>query len=64
MISGSGRASGEGNGNPLRQRVDCPSQSRDMEKGVWQSIVHGAIKSQTGWSDFHFLSYTRLLHYK
>ena len=36
-ISGLGRSSGEGNGNPLQ--YSCLESS--MDKGVWQVIVHG-----------------------
>ena len=39
-IPGSGRASGEGNGNPLRQRVDCLSQETWREEsGSLQSMA-------------------------
>ena len=51
-ISGSGRASGEGNGNPLQ--YSCLENS--MDKGAWQSTVHGVERSYTRLSNFHFQS--------
>ena len=42
-IPGSGRSSGEGNGNPLQ--YSCLEDS--MDKGIWQVAVHGSAKSQT-----------------
>ena len=51
-ISGSGRSSGEGNGNPLQ--YSCLENS--MDKGAWQSTVHGVERSYTRLSDFHFQS--------
>ena len=38
LISGLGRSSGEGNGNPLQ--YSCLENS--MDRGVWQATVHGA----------------------
>jgi len=43
LIPGSGRSPGEGNGNPLH--YSCLENS--MERGAWQSILHGVAKSQT-----------------
>ena len=40
-ISGSGRAPGEGNGNPLQ--YSC--LGNPMDRGAWQSIVHGVAES-------------------
>ena len=40
---GSGRFSGEGNGNPLQ--YSC--LENPMKKGAWWSIVHGVSKSWT-----------------
>ena len=37
------RFPGEGTGNPLR--YSCLENS--MDRGAWQVIVHGAVKSQT-----------------
>ena len=54
-ISGSGRSSGEGNGNPLQ--YFCLENS--MDRGSWQAIVHGVTKSQTGLSDYHSLTWER-----
>ena len=37
LIAGSGRSSGEGNGNPLQySRLENP-----MDRGAWQATVHG-----------------------
>ena len=42
-IPGSGRASGEGHGNPPQHsRLENP-----MDRGTWQATVHGVTKSQT-----------------
>ena len=43
MIPGLGRSPGEGNGNPLQ--YSCLENS--MDRGPWQTIVHGAAKSWT-----------------
>ena len=43
LIPGSGRCSGEGNGNPLQySRLENP-----METGDWWATVHGVAKSRT-----------------
>ena len=39
-IPGSGRSTGEGNGNPLQ--YSC--LGNPMDRGVWWAIVHGVIK--------------------
>ena len=49
LIPGSGRSSGEGNGNPLQ--YSCLENL--MDGGAWQASVHGVAKSQTQMSD-HF----------
>ena len=42
-IPGLGRFPGVGNGNPLQySRLENP-----MDRGVWQTIVHGVTKSRT-----------------
>ena len=42
LIPGSERSPREGNGNPLQDScLDKP-----MDKGAWQSTVHGATQSQ------------------
>ena len=41
-IPGSGRSSGEGNGNPLQ--YSC--LEKPMERGAWWATVHGVSKSQ------------------
>ena len=47
-IPGSGRSSGEGNGNPLQYScVENP-----MDGGAWWATVHGVAKSQTRPSNF------------
>ena len=43
LIPGSGRAPGEGNGNPLQ--YSC--LTNPMDRGAWQTTVHGLAKSQT-----------------
>ena len=43
LIPGSGRAPGEGNGNPLQ--YSCLENS--MDKGAWWATVHGVTKSWT-----------------
>ena len=42
-ILGSGRSTGEGNGNPLQ--YSCLQNSRDRR--AWQALVHEVAKSQT-----------------
>jgi len=42
-IPGSGRSTGEGNGNLLQ--YSC--LENPMDKGVWWATVHGIAKSQT-----------------
>jgi len=42
-ISGLGRPSGEGSGNPLQ--YSC--LGNPMDRGAWGATVHGATKSQT-----------------
>ena len=40
LIPGSGRSSGEGNGNPLQySRLENP-----MDRGAWQATVHGMAR--------------------
>ena len=40
-ISGLGRSSGEGNGNPLQ----CSCFENPMGRGVWQATIHGVTES-------------------
>ncbi|CAI9159774.1 unnamed protein product [Rangifer tarandus platyrhynchus] len=42
LIPGSGRSSGEGNGNPLQ--YSCLGNS--MDRAAWQATVHGVAKSR------------------
>jgi len=44
-IPGLGRSPGGGNGNLYSLHYSCLENS--MDRGVWQAIVHGVIKSQT-----------------
>ena len=46
-IPGLGRSPGEGNGNVLQ--FSCLENA--MDRGAWQSIVHGVAKSWTGLSN-------------
>ena len=46
-IPGSGRSSGEGNGNPLW--YSC--LENPMDRGAWRATVHGVAESQTCLSD-------------
>ena len=48
LIPGSGRSSGEGNGNPLQ--YSC--LENPMDGGAWQATVHRVAKSWTQLSDF------------
>ena len=48
LIPGSGRSSGEGNGNPLQ--YSC--LENPMNGGAWQATVHGVAKSWTRLSNF------------
>ena len=43
LITRSGRAPGEGNGNPLQ--YSCLENS--MDRAAWRATVHGIAKSQT-----------------
>ena len=49
-VPGSGRSSGEGNGNPLL--YSCLENPMDV--GAWWAAVHGVSKNQTRLSDFTF----------
>ena len=42
-IPGSGRSPGVGNSYPLQ----CSCLENSMDRGAWQSTVHGVAKSQT-----------------
>ena len=60
-IPGSGRSSGEGNGNPLQ--YSC--LENPMDGGAWWATVHGVATSRTRLSDFtslHFKQVFRLLN--
>ena len=48
LIPGSGRASGEGNGNPLQYS----GLENPMNSGAWQATVCGVSKSQIRLSDY------------
>ena len=43
LIPGSGRAPGEGNGNPLQ----CSCLGNPMDRGAWRATVHGVAESDT-----------------
>ena len=51
-IPGSGRAPGEGHGNPLQ--YSCLENS--MDGGAWRATDHGVAKSRMQLSGFHFHS--------
>ena len=51
-IPGSGRSPGEGNDYPLHYF----SLENSMDRGAWQTTIHGVSKSQTGLSDEHLHS--------
>ena len=42
-VPGLGRSPGEENGNPLQ----CSCLENPMDRGAWQTTVHGTTKSQT-----------------
>ena len=42
-VPGSGKSSGEGNGNPLQ----CSCLENPMDRGAWLATVHEVAKSQT-----------------
>ena len=46
-IPGSGRSTGEGNGNPLQYYC----LENPMDRGAWLATVHGVAKSRTRLSD-------------
>ena len=49
-VCGSGRSSGEGNGNPLQY----PCLDNPMKGGAWRATVHGIEMSRTQLSNFTF----------
>ena len=49
LIPGSGRPSGEGNGNPLQN--SCLENS--MDRGAWRAAVHGVTESRTRLSNYY-----------
>ena len=57
-IPESGRAPGEGNGNPLQ--YSCLENPMDGE--AWCTAVHGVSKSRTGLSDFTFTFHLGRFH--
>ena len=46
LIPGSGRSSGEGNGNPLR--YSC--LENPMDRGAWQATVYGVARVRHDWA--------------
>ena len=52
-VPGLGRSPGEGNSYLLQ--YSCLENS--MDRGDWQTTVHGVAKSRTRLSDFHFTSF-------
>ena len=53
LIPGLGRSLGEGNGSLLQ--YSC--LENPVDRGAWQTTVHGIINSQTQLSDFHFQTF-------
>ena len=55
LIPGSGRSPGGGHGNPLQ--YSC--LQNHIDKGAWQTIVHGVSKNQTqlNWLSMHAYIY-------
>ena len=49
-IPGLGRSPREGNGYPLQYS----GLENSMDRGAWQTMVHGVTKNQTRLSDFQF----------
>ena len=49
LIPGSERSPGGGNGNPLQYS----SLGNPTDRGTWQAVVHGVVKSQTQWGIMH-----------
>ena len=61
LIPGSGRSTAEGNGNPFW--YSCLKNS--MDRGAWQTTVHGIAKSQTQLSTHthtHARAHTHIFH--
>ena len=62
-IPGLGRSSGEGNGNPLQ--YSC--QDNPIDRGTWQTAIHGVAKSQLWLSDWAYTHityvYVWLIHF-
>ena len=56
-IPGSGRSTGEGNGNPLQ--YSC--LENPMGGGAWWATLHGVAKSRTQLSDFTFTFHDHLI---
>ena len=48
-MPGSGRSSGEGNGNPLQ----CPCPENSLDRGAWRATVCGVANSQTRMNNSH-----------
>ena len=56
LIPGSGRSSGEDNGNPLQ--YSC--LENPMDRGTWWATVHGVSKNRTRLSDLTLLCFHSL----
>ena len=59
LVPGSGRSLGVGNSNP----VQYPGLGDPMDRGAWQAIVHGVVKSWTWFSNYTDISniYLRII---
>ena len=59
LIPDSGRSAGEGNGYPLQ----CSCLENPMDRGDWQTTVHGIAKSQTRLSNLTVTFHACVLNY-
>ena len=50
-VPGSWRSHGGGNGHPL----PCSCLKNPMDRGTWQAIVHGVVRSQTRLNTTHYV---------
>ena len=58
LIPGLERSPREGNGNPLQYS----GLENPVDRGAWQTSVHGVLKSWRQLSDFHFQAIDTVVH--